>query len=131
MRILKKMDVVIISTLAILSFTPQLIFSKSSDKDNLPTYAHIAVSGETYRNVMLCDKNEKDTITIKNDDHVNTILVENKTVKIIDANCKDSTCIKQGTISKVGDTLVCLPHKLIIEIKGEKSDNTSDLILSY
>ena len=60
----------------------------------------------------------------------NKILIRDNTVKIIDADCKDELCIKQGEISKVSQTLVCLPHELIIEIKGDES-NDDDIILSH
>ena len=47
------------------------------------------------------------------------------------ANCNDALCVKQGNISKVGQTIICLPHKLIIEIKGDELDSKDDLILSH
>ena len=52
-------------------------------------------------------------------------------IKIVDADCKDELCIKQGSISKVGKTLICLPNELIIEIKGDEYDSSDDLILSH
>ena len=40
-------------------------------------------------------------------------------------------CIKQGSISKIGKTLICLLNELIIEIKGDEYDSSDDLILSH
>ena len=36
-----------------------------------------------------------------------------------EANCPDKLCIHQGKISKNGETIVCLPHGLIVEIKSD------------
>ena len=60
------------------------------------------------------------------------LLVKDKSISITHADCHDSLCVSQGSKSKVGDTIVCLPNKLIIEIKGKEEDSSSDdIILSY
>ncbi|WP_440248169.1 NusG domain II-containing protein [Catenibacterium faecis] len=35
---------------------------------------------------------------------------------MISATCPDHLCIKQGTINKKGQSIICLPHKLIVEV---------------
>lgn len=47
---------------------------------------------------------------------VNTVVVKDGGVHIEDADCKGHDCMKQGTIDSQGRLLVCLPHKLIVEI---------------
>ena len=32
------------------------------------------------------------------------------------ASCPDRLCVKQGTKSQVGDTIVCLPHRLVATV---------------
>ncbi len=53
-----------------------------------------------------------------------TILVSENTVVIKDgkaymekAVCPDKICVNQGEISKVGEAVVCLPQKIILEVK--------------
>lgn len=50
----------------------------------------------------------------------NTIRVENGKIAVIDANCPDKICVKQGFISDGTIPIVCLPHKLTLSIT-EKS----------
>lgn len=50
--------------------------------------------------------------------HYNTISIEKGRIKITDADCPDKICVKSGWISQAGETIVCLPHKLIIKIQG-------------
>ena len=69
-------------------------------------------------------------VVSKNNKNLYAIINGNE-IKIVDADCKDELCIKQGSISKIGKTLICLPNELIIEIKGDEYDSSDDLILSH
>ena len=39
-----------------------------------------------------------------------------------DADCPDKVCVKTGKIKKPGQTIVCLPHRTVIEITGDNAD---------
>jgi hypothetical protein len=42
---------------------------------------------------------------------------------IQNADCPDKICAEHKPISKTGETIVCLPHKLVIEItENEEND---------
>ena len=43
-------------------------------------------------------------------------------VKMIDTNCRGGDCLHEGEISKTGETIICLPNKVVIEIIGVKED---------
>ena len=46
----------------------------------------------------------------------NVLVIENGSVHMELASCPDKLCVKQGTKSKVGETIVCLPHKLVVTV---------------
>jgi len=69
---------------------------------------------------------KKETIRIKTKYGYNIIEIDKDVVRIIESDCHNQICVKDGSISKVGEVLVCLPHKLIVEIKG-KSDSEVDI----
>ena len=48
----------------------------------------------------------------------NTVQVERGRIRISAADCPDQICVGQGFISDGTVPIVCLPHKLIIEITG-------------
>ena len=53
----------------------------------------------------------------------NTLRIQNGSADMIHADCPDQLCVNQRAISKVGETIVCLPHKIVVEVEGEnKSD---------
>lgn len=46
----------------------------------------------------------------------NTFYIKNGTITMNSADCGDKTCIRTGTISKAGESIVCLPHRLVLTI---------------
>lgn len=67
---------------------------------------------------------DKDTtITVSTDLGSNTIVVSNGAVSVIDADCPNHDCIQQGAISNTNQQIVCLPHKLWIEVVAEGTAN--------
>ncbi len=53
----------------------------------------------------------------------NIIAVERGRVRVIEANCPEQVDVLQGWISEPHQSLVCLPHRLVVKIVGqEKSD---------
>lgn len=52
----------------------------------------------------------------------NHLMIRNSECYLTGANCPDQLCVKQGKISKDGQSIICLPHRLVITVrKGEKS----------
>ena len=49
--------------------------------------------------------------------------IKDNCVKVISAPCPGKHCIKQGSISKPGQSIICVPNHLIITIKGNNTDN--------
>lgn len=131
MRIIKKMDIVIIAVLLIISFTPHLIFFKTSQKGSKNNYAIIKVDGKIHKKIDLSKVKKSEKVNLNLPNGKNTLLIKNNSIQMKSANCNDALCVKQGNISKVGQTIICLPHKLIIEIKGDELDSKDDLILSH
>lgn len=54
----------------------------------------------------------------------NVLVITDGSCHMEDANCPDKLCVSQGTISKSGQSIICLPHKLVITISGEDEQET-------
>lgn len=129
-NIFKKWDIIIIVFLLLISFLPEIIFGTSLIKNYNQTHAEIIVDGKFYKKIPLSTHSNTDEFTITTNNGFNNIIVKENTISISDANCSDHICINQGFISKPGQTIVCLPNKIVIEIKGTISDD-DDIILSH
>lgn len=129
---IKKLDIVIIIFLIILSFIPHLIFGYTLGYEYDRTYVEITIGGNFYKKIPLSEHSGEDIIEIKSDNYINKIKIVGNKLLMIEANCPDSLCIHQGEILKVGQSVVCLPNKVMVEIKGNKiEDNDEDFILSH
>lgn len=53
----------------------------------------------------------------------NIIIIEEDKVSILESDCRDQICVKEGSIDKNGEMLVCLPNKLLVQIVGNKEDS--------
>lgn len=76
------------------------------------TTAVVTVDGEErYRCFLFVEKE----ITL---DDTNTLVIKDGTVDMISADCPDQICVKHNPISKVGETIICLPNKVVITIES-------------
>ena len=53
---------------------------------------------------------------------LNVVEVADGRVRVVDADCPDRLCVRQGWIRYDGESIVCLPHKLIVSIRGGGQD---------
>ena len=91
--------------------------SDSAENENKALQAQISVSGEIYKAV---DLSENQTFTIDLDDGYNTISVKDGYVFVEEADCPRQTCVNQGKKNKKGSMIVCLPHKLLIQVMDKE-----------
>ena len=61
--------------------------------------------------------NESININKTVDTGTNTVIIKDGIVYISDATCKNQVCVNTGKISKKGESIICLPNKVIVEIK--------------
>ena len=68
------------------------------------------------------------TYSLKQDQEIpigetNYLVIEDGQAVMIEADCLDQLCVNHKSISKIGETIVCLPNKLIVEVVGgEEAD---------
>lgn len=78
------------------------------------------VDGESYGTYSLLENQEVEILTSYGR---NCLIIEDGCACITEADCPDRTCVKQGKISKKGQSIICLPHKLTVRIiKGEEGE---------
>ena len=89
---------------------------------SIGTVAIIRVDGEVYKKIDL------DTVTVAYDIEIRTefgynkIHVVNGGISVTESDCRDHICIEQGEIDNEAVPIVCMPHRLVIEIEGDAVD---------
>lgn len=65
------------------------------------------------------DLNKNQEYKVNVDNGYNIIRIKDKKAKIKESDCSNQTCVNMGTISKDGQTLICLPHKVEVTIVSD------------
>ena len=92
-----------------------LYFSGILSPGEKGAYAVIYIDGEEFERLPLDEDIEFPVATKAGE---NIVVISGGKVSVTEADCPDKLCVKQGKIDRQGETIVCLPHKLVVEIEG-------------
>lgn len=59
--------------------------------------------------------------------NINILVIAGGEASVREANCPDGICVGHRPISHVGETIVCLPHKLVIKIAAQADTSGVDM----
>ncbi len=127
MNILTKGDKYLIISIIVLSLV-SLFYIKDSALNVDEKYISVQVDGKEIKRIIFDKKVVGKTIPIETEFGYNLIEIGDGKVRVIEASCPDQLDVKQGYISKTGELIVCLPNRLVIEIKGIKDERDVDYI---
>lgn len=54
------------------------------------------------------------------EENYNLLFISNGEASVSDADCPDGLCIRSRNISRNGENIICLPHKLVIQIESKE-----------
>jgi len=108
LRLFRLWDVVLIAILLVLvAFCVYFAIAPKQGES-----AEIYIDGKLFRSVPL-SKNAVIEL-----DHLKVIVSRGK-VHVEHADCPDKLCEKRGSISRSGESIVCLPNRIVIKITGK------------
>ncbi len=107
---MKKGDFLIIATAVLLI---ALGFFTSFFQNNEGGAVIVTVAGDKVARLPLDRDFEQEILT---EFGKNTLVIKDGYADIISADCHGNDCVHQRKISKNGEMIVCLPHKLVVEI---------------
>ena len=117
-KFIKPVDLIVVFIVLISSFLITCLFS-SGVAQNVVIY----VNGNEYGRYNI---ESKQIIEVETEYGRNVVNIDNKSVWVSETNCKDKVEINAGSISKSGQSLVCLPNRLVVAIEGRtKTDATA------
>ena len=110
----RKADIFLAVALLILGFG-SLALLKSGQTDG--SFVRVTVDGSTYGTYALSGER---TVQIDTAYGSNTLRIEGGRVRMEAADCPNRDCVEKGAISKTGQVILCLPHKLSVTIVDEE-----------
>lgn len=87
---------------------------------------YITIDGKLYGTYRL---SQNQTITVEEPFGFNKIIIENGMAYMAEADCPDKYCMAYKPIKNGGQTIICLPHKLVVEVIGERDSQQVDVIV--
>ena len=104
---MKKWDFIVVGLLiavAAVGFVLIRLFSAPSVTVTISQNNKIVYEGKIDEDKEICLQN-------------NTVIIQNGEVFMESSNCKNQICVKHKKISRSGESIICLPNKVIIETK--------------
>ena len=55
----------------------------------------------------------------------NTLVIKDGKAHLEDSSCPDHLCEHMGEIDKVGQSIICLPNRVVVEIRNKSGSNST------
>lgn len=92
-------------------------------------YVSVKIDGTEKYRYSLTENVDTVIYTGDNNEYENRLVIKDGEAFISQANCPDKICAEHRAVSKVNESIVCLPHKLVVEIVSSESANEPDVII--
>lgn len=119
---MKKADLILLGAAIAAALIFYLVFYTSDSKGDT---VYVTVDGEFYAQYPL--DSDTDTVIPGAEGLNNRLVISGGSADIVSADCPDKLCVNQKPISLDGETLVCLPNRVVVEIRSE-SENSIDAV---
>lgn len=110
----KKADIILFVILIGIGIASTLglhLVSKAGDK------VTVTVDGKLYGEYKL---GENRIIPVKRGNNLNIVVIKDGRVTMSEASCKNQVCVKHKAINRTGESIICLPNKVIVSIVGKE-----------
>lgn len=104
----RRLDIIILIVLIVIAIGSWIAVTVLFDVNG--DYVEVIVDNHVQKVISLNDDGE----------YSNIITIKNREVYMKSSDCPDQICVKQGKIKKQGESIICLPHKLVIRIASEE-----------
>lgn len=83
-------------------------------------YVSVQIDGEA---VMELPLGEDARIVLGEGEHTNTLVIADGAARVTEAGCPDQICVNHGAIRYAGESIVCLPHRLVVTVEGGRAND--------
>lgn len=121
---MKKADFILIGAVAVV--VAILIFCLYVFNSGSGDFVQIEVDGVVTDTLPLSEDTVRE---IKTDNGTNTLVISDGSAVMTQADCPDGICANHKPINKTGESIICLPHKVVVTVVNDKSnDNDIDAV---
>ena len=110
--IIKKRDIVLVAVLLVLGIAGVFILKYGLHKGS---YAEVYIDDKPVRTISM---DVDDEYVFHTEQGENVVAVKDGKIEMKSADCPDKVCVRMGAKNRSGETITCLPHKLVVEVHG-------------
>ena len=89
----------------------------------------VTVDGAHFATYALSEDRTVDIITGEGKDEHNILVIENGKARVESATCPDGICSSHKPIYREGESIVCLPHRVVITVSTAEDANAPDIVV--
>lgn len=89
---------------------------------------NVTVDGELFGSYPLDTDMTLEIRTGKDGENVNVLVIEGGKARVATANCPDGICSSHRDIFRDGESIVCLPHRVVVTVDSSSDAATPDIV---
>lgn len=122
----KRLNLILVLAIAAIACVGLVATRLMGANTNADTATVVIRDGE--QNVYELPLSQNTTKSVTTDLGTNLIEIKDGRVRVEEADCPNQDCVHQGWIDAAGEQIVCLPHKLTVDIVDESAKTTYDVV---
>lgn len=91
-------------------------------------FVRVTVDGKLYNEYLLSQNIVEDIYTGNNGEHLNRLVIKDGKVFVETANCPDGICSKHRAVFRDGESIICLPHRVVITVVTYETTDAPDAV---
>ncbi len=121
---MKKADFILIAVVAVI--VGVILFFLYGINNGTGAYVQIEIDGKIVETLPIDTDTTREIVSDGNG--TNTLIIKDGYAKMTEANCPDSLCTNQKRISRNGESIICLPHKVVVSVVNENDSEEIDAV---
>ncbi len=89
----------------------------------------VTVDGEVYGVFSLSENISEDIYTGENNENLNRLVISDGKAFMETASCPDGICVSHKSIFRDGESIVCLPNRVVITVTWDGSTDGPDVVI--
>ena len=122
----KRLNLILVLAIAAIACVGLVATRLMGTNTNADTATVVIRDGE--QNVYELPLSQNTTKSVTTDLGTNLIEIKDGRVHVEEAHCPNQDCVHQGWIDAAGQQIVCLPHKLTVDIVDASAETTYDVV---
>jgi len=124
-KYIRKADIILFIVLVVVGLTASIILAMSKSGGDTVV---VQRNGELYgkyslfedREIVISDTAKAKSSNAKSSNKTeNVLVIKDGTAIMESASCHNQVCVHHAAISQTGESIVCLPNKVIVKIEGK------------